>query len=451
MDLTNSEERLKEQDSLMDNEHEHGGICKKLLRTKTSRLASMLSLIVIYFFAEVIVGHLTSSLTLIADSFHMLSDALSLIVALFAVRMSKRDAQQSLTPWPSKQAYFNTFGWVRFEVVGALINATFLLALCISILMEAIEKFYDPSLISQPELVLAVGGGGLLINLIGLVLFGGHAHAGHDHDHGHGHGHSHGHGHGHSHNHNHDHSDHKHNNNITNEEHMNMKAVFLHVLGDALGSVIVMISASIVYFVPYEETSTASTTNATNASSVIVTTHVNSWIMYLDPAMSIVLVVIMITTTYPLFKQSSLVLLQTVPKHIQLQSVKDKIKTIDGVQEIHDFHIWQLTGEKLVATVHVQCSDSQVYLRIAKEIKQKLHDEGIHSSTVQPEFHRSPTAQCDMACETDACKTKRCCSVSDVPGLAKNNSKTVVNSATLAEIDETDPIRPSVQPNSSDA
>uniref|UniRef100_F6SWY4 Zinc transporter protein n=1 Tax=Ciona intestinalis TaxID=7719 RepID=F6SWY4_CIOIN len=393
-----------------------------IVNTKTSRLSSMLGLIIVYFLAEAVVGHLTSSLTLIADSFHMLSDALSLVVALVAVRLSKRGAQHSITPWPSKQAYFNTFGWVRFEVVGALINSTFLFALCISITMEAIEKFYDPGLISQPELVLAVGGCGLLINVIGLVLFGGHAHAGHNHSHGHDHGHNHGHD---------NHHNHlqvsmgnlffrptifivlwcfiNQNNNGSTEQHMNMKAVFLHVLGDALGSVIVMISATIIYLVPnvtkvcqsdpnlvlielndscvkkykYEENVTVSAGNATAVNVVI---NVNEWIMYIDPAMSIVLVLIMIFTTYPLFKESSLVLLQTVPKHIKLQHLKEKIKTIEGVQEIQNFHLWQLTGEKLVATVHVWCNDAISFLRIAEEIKQRLNDAGIHSTTIQPEF-----------------------------------------------------------------
>jgi len=63
-----------------------------------------------------VTGHITNSLTLIADSFHMLSDCISMVVALVAVRMSKRQAHESIRPWPSKQPYYNTFGWVRFEV-----------------------------------------------------------------------------------------------------------------------------------------------------------------------------------------------------------------------------------------------------------------------------------------------------------------------------------------------
>lgn len=109
----------------------------------------------------------------------MLSDAISLIVALSAVRMSKRTATDPFRPWPSKEPYFNTFGWVRFEVtdkvdfilvsnlymqhilqvLGALVNSTFLLALCMSIILEAVEKFIQPEEVQDPRLVLAVGGG----------------------------------------------------------------------------------------------------------------------------------------------------------------------------------------------------------------------------------------------------------------------------------------------------
>merc|ERR1719259_654571 len=126
----------------------------------------MLMMVVSVFAVEAIVGQLTQSLTLIADSFHMLSDALALVVALLAVNYSKRKAHQRLKPWFSRYKYSNTFGWVRFEVVGALVNATFLLALCLTI---AIEKFLKPELMTDPVLVLGVGIGGLVVNLIGLA------------------------------------------------------------------------------------------------------------------------------------------------------------------------------------------------------------------------------------------------------------------------------------------
>nr|CAB3266216.1 zinc transporter 1 [Phallusia mammillata] len=414
---------------------EDNGICSRWIKSKSIRLGSMLSLILVYFLAEVLVGHITNSLTLVADSFHMLSDCLSLIVALVAVRMSKRTAHESITPWPSKRRYYNTFGWVRFEVVGALINSTFLLALCVSILMEAVEKFYEPKLVTNAVLVLAVGGGGLLINIIGLILFGSHAHAGHDHGHGHGHDHGHDHKHSHSHDASLDVEAAKNGavapskQDTSMEEQMNMKAVFLHVLGDALGSVIVIVSATVMMLVPHEPIDVPATENATAENGTFLCPSIvvdelnieNRWILYLDPVMSLLLVLIMIFTTVPLFKQSSLILLQTVPNHIQLDDIRDKIEKIEGVQEIHDFHIWQLTGEKLVATVHLQCKDADTYLSVAKIVKKRLHDSGIHSSTVQPEFHTSPAPHCNMQCQTEACKTKTCCSIN---GLAKRSSNT---------------------------
>ncbi|XP_039254003.2 proton-coupled zinc antiporter SLC30A1-like [Styela clava] len=401
---------------------EGGGLCKKLLKSKTGRLVSMLILIIGYFFTELIVGHITNSLTLVADSFHMLSDALSLIVALVAVRMSRRTARDPFRPWPSKEPYFNTFGWVRFEILGALINSTFLLALCISITLEAVQKFTKPEHVDSPKLVLAVGGGGLLINIFGLIMFGSHSH-GHSHDHGHGHGHN-------------KDSDKESDTDspkkkaVTEEQHLNMRAVFLHVLGDALGSVIVMISATVLWLVPAET---------------------NPWTLYMDPTMSLILVCIMVFTTIPLFKQSSMILLETVPKHIKLESIRNKIKQIAGIQAIHDLHIWQLTGDKIVATVHVQCADAETYERLVQKIKASLHDEGIHSCTVQPEFSFSEDElPCQLVCG-ESCIAKTCCPP-DKPKLDRKPSandtrvmeqttltmapSNIASSSTLAIVDE---------------
>lgn len=143
------------------------------------RLLCMLSLTFGYFIVEVVVSRLTSSLSMLSDSFHMLSDVIALVVALVAVRFAEK------THATNK----NTFGWVRAEVMGALVNAVFLAALCFTIVLEAIERFTEAHEIERPELVAGVGAVGLLVNLLGLCLFHGHAGGGHGHSHG---GHSHG-------------------------------------------------------------------------------------------------------------------------------------------------------------------------------------------------------------------------------------------------------------------
>lgn len=117
---------------------------------------------------------MTASLSMLSDSFHMLSDVIALIVALVAVRFAEK----------SHSTKKNTFGWIRAEVMGALVNAVFLTALCFTILLEAIERFTEPHEIESPEVVAGVGAAGLLVNLLGLCLFHGHAGGGHGHSHG---------------------------------------------------------------------------------------------------------------------------------------------------------------------------------------------------------------------------------------------------------------------------
>lgn len=142
-----------------------------------ARLMCMLTLTFVFFIVEVVVSRITASLSMLSDSFHMLSDVIALIVALVAVRFAEK----------THSTKKNTFGWIRAEVLGALVNAVFLTALCFTIILEAIERFTEPHEIDSPEMVAGVGAAGLLVNLLGLCLFHGHAGGGHGHSHG-GHG-----------------------------------------------------------------------------------------------------------------------------------------------------------------------------------------------------------------------------------------------------------------------
>ena len=144
---------------------------RKAFCGKTGSVLSMLFMTSSFFLVEIIVGYATNSMALVADSFHMLSDIMSLIIGFFALRYSKR----------SQRTERNTFGWQRAEVLGALVNAVFLIALCFSILVESLKRIVEPESITNPILVLIVGTIGLVVNVIGLILF-----------HRHGHGHSHG-------------------------------------------------------------------------------------------------------------------------------------------------------------------------------------------------------------------------------------------------------------------
>ncbi|CAL5867224.1 uncharacterized protein PFLUO_LOCUS1439 [Penicillium psychrofluorescens] len=143
--------------------------------SKTNRILILLVIDSAFFLLELITGYTVHSLALVADSFHMLNDVLSLCVGLWAVKVANRETS-------SKQY---TYGWQRAETLGALVNGVFLIALCLSIFLEAIQRLVEPQEVQNPKLVCVVGCFGLLSNILGLALF-------HEHSHGHGHGHDHG-------------------------------------------------------------------------------------------------------------------------------------------------------------------------------------------------------------------------------------------------------------------
>ncbi|THH04162.1 hypothetical protein EW145_g5728 [Phellinidium pouzarii] len=406
----------------------------------------------------------------------MLNDILSLIVALYAIKLT---SQQKVTDADTKYSY----GWHRAEILAALVNGVFLLALCFSIFMEAIERFFSTPEISNPEFVVIVGSLGLASNLLGLFLF-------HEHNHGHDHHASHtkkigepdiaeehaddgmtsgsitpsadgvqrgrsrersdslfGHpaatrayvvqqaqelqrarspsssrngvvGSPSSHKHersqaffgvdvqnsggskatttestpllkgqgkitqssrstssvSHDHDQpasrytstpvHSGGHSHSHAGSMNMRALVLHVLGDALGNVGVI------------------------ATGLIIWLSNLSWKFYFDPIISLVITCIIFSSALPLVKSASFILLQGVPSGISLQEVDEAIRHVDGVHGVHELHIWQLSESKVVASVHVLASRKRDFMHVALEIRRVLHDRGIHSSTIQPEYHR---------------------------------------------------------------
>ncbi|XP_026468570.1 zinc transporter 1 [Ctenocephalides felis] len=357
---------------------------------KKCRLMSMLCLTAFFFFVEIIVGYVTNSMALVADSFHMLSDVAALVVAYVSVRMSPKK-------WSK-----NTFGWARAEVLGALINAVFLVALCFSITVEACKRFIEIEPIHEPKLLVIVGAIGLLVNVIGLLLF---------HKHGGSHGHSHG---GHSLSHQHSRLGQMGTDDNENDEgypsvpppipvnasvkhahshdpgQLNMRGVFLHVLSDALGSVIVVASALVVWLTDWK------------------------YRYYIDPALSILLVILIVHSVWPLLRESALILLQTVPTHIQVDSIQQRLlQKVDGVLAVHEFHVWQLAGDRIIASAHIRCRNLSEYMKIAERVKEFFHNEGIHSTTIQPEFVElrsllEPSRDMEQPCALD-------CPITDVP------------------------------------
>ena len=170
------------------------------------------------------------------------------------------------------------------------------------------------------------------------------------------------------------HADHKHNQ--LKEESggghshgdLNMRGVFLHVMGDALGNIGVIGSALIIWLTNF------------------------SWRFYADPAISLVITLIILGSAIPLCKAASRILLQAVPAGISVDDIKDDIEDLDGILSCHHLHVWQLSDIKMIASLHVQVEfdfkgeGSARYMQLARAVRRCLHGYGIHSSTIQPEF-----------------------------------------------------------------
>ncbi|WKT54110.1 Cation efflux protein [Fusarium oxysporum f. sp. vasinfectum] len=156
------------------------GILQKMAWSKSTRIKVMIAIDTAFFLVEIVSGFLARSLALMADAFHMLNDIISLVIGLWAVSAAQKTSTDKFT-----------FGWVRAEILGAFFNAVFLIALCVSIVLEALTRFIEPPEIDNPKLMLIVGSAGLFSNFVGFFVLGGHGHShgpgeyNHDHDHDH--------------------------------------------------------------------------------------------------------------------------------------------------------------------------------------------------------------------------------------------------------------------------
>ncbi|KAM0185710.1 hypothetical protein ACHAPA_011882 [Fusarium lateritium] len=340
-----------------------------------------------YVLTHPIVGFYTHSIALIADAFHYLNDLIGIVVALIALVVQDRVE-------PAPQAY--TYGWQRATILGAFFNGAFLLALGVSILVQTIERFVHITRIQNPLLILIVGSVGLGLNVLVMSFL-------HEHDHEHGHK-----GHG-----KHDHADGTQDqevtesgtNDTTSEDEtrltsmtsnhhghkhitvavkspgrdLGMMGVFIHVLGDAINNIGVIIAAVIIWKAKGEGR------------------------YYADPAVGVFISLMILLSAIPLVKNSGTILLQTAPKGINLEDIKHDMEKIPGVKSVHELHIWRLDQRKSIASAHIVVDGRTIetFADKAKIIMECLHAYGVHSATLQPEaLISSPVTTSDSVLES---------------------------------------------------
>ena len=271
--------------------------------------------------AEVIGGLLSNSLALLSDAGHMFMDVLALLLSFLALRFATRPATQK-----------QTFGFYRLEILAALINGTVLLALSLFIFYEAYQRFIEPREI-RGFIMLGVAAIGLGANIISALVLKAGSH-----------------------------------------ESLNVKGAFLHVIGDLLSSVGVILGGAIILLTGWKR---------------------------VDSIISFVIGVIILIGAYRLVMESVHILLESTPKDIGLNEVIDGVKTIEGVRDLHHVHLWTITSGIYALSAHVLIEDqmtsrsSQILEDIDRFLRERFN---IDHTTIQFECE---ACQTDFVCRLD--------------------------------------------------
>jgi len=270
------------------------------------RLAVVLLLTAGYMIAEALGGWWTGSLALLADAGHMFTDVAALALALAAVWFGSRPAT------PSK-----TFGYYRLEIIAALVNGVALVVMSLLIFYGAYERWLTPRVVRSTPMAF-IAAGGLCINLICVWILHGR-----------------------------------------DEVDLNIRAAWLHVMGDALGSVAAIAAAIVMTFFGWYAA---------------------------DALFSVVIGLLIIWSSALLIRESTNVLLEGTPAHINLAAVEDAILDTIGVNDVHDLHVWTITSGREALSAHVIHAHTVSQPDLLRELRTKLHERfGVDHLTIQME------------------------------------------------------------------
>ncbi len=255
----------------------------------------------IFMLIEVLGAYFANSLALLSDAMHLFTDVGALSLGLAVSYMAK---------WPSTPTM--SFGYHRAEVIGALASGVSLWALSAVLVYESIHRLFIPEPVEGP-VVFVVAVVGLFANILMLRLL--HSHQSHN---------------------------------------LNLKAAYLHVVGDLLGSVGVIISGILI------------------------------WITHWNPFDSIITILFTLSILYSsgkVIREALAILMQSAPKGVDPQAILTTLQNIPGVRSVHDLHIWSISSRKVALSVHL-VADSDVMAPVHK-ILEKTH--GIRHMTIQIE------------------------------------------------------------------
>lgn len=311
-----SHEHPHSHDSGESSGHSHSHVSDALRAGNFKRLLGAFVVTLVFLVVEVTFGLLSNSLALLSDAGHMFTDVLGLGMALAAMQLARRQRRD-----PRR-----TFGLYRLEILAALANGILLFGVGGYVLFEAFRRLQDPPEVANlPMLLVAIGG--LAANLVAFVLLRGGA-----------------------------------------KESLNVRAAYLEVIADALGSVGVIVAAVVI--------------------------ALTGW-PYVDPIAGAAIGLFILPRTWRLTRQTLRILVQAAPPHLDLDEIARALLELEGVVDVHDLHCWTLTSEMEVASAHLKiCSgaDSAGILRSAQSVL--VHRFAVAHATLQIEDETADCSDC---------------------------------------------------------
>lgn len=258
---------------------------------------------VVFMGVEILGGWLANSLALISDALHMFTDVGALLLGIIALKITKRPSHHRMS-----------YGYHRAEVLGALASAASLWALCCVLVYEAVERLISPQPVEGP-IVFIIATIGLVANLFMMRIL----HHGQQHS-------------------------------------LNVRAAYLHVLGDMLFSIGVILSGLILWF--------------------------TGWNL-IDPMITIFFSIVILFSSAKVIKHSVRILMESAPEGIDPDAIEKDLLTISTVKEVHDLHIWSVSSKKTALSVHLVADHTTLVLNEAHRLIEEKHQ--IHHMTIQVE------------------------------------------------------------------
>ncbi len=279
-------------------------------RSDQRRLLVVLGVTSVYFLTELAGGYLTGSLALLSDAVHMLTDIAALCLGLLTLWISARPASSA-----------KSYGYLRAEILGALLNGLFLWVLVVFIWIEAFERLRNPHPVSGLG-VMAVAIVGIGVNTFSAWMTSTDAQGG-------------------------------------PRRGMAMRAVFVHVISDLVGSIGVLASGAVTYF--------------------------TGW-MQADPAVSILIGCLVLYGSWGLVREGVDILMESVPRHIDLNEMRTDLLAVSGTEEVHDLHVWCLTTRQFALSAHAVVAADADRDRVLADMCHLLQTKfDIHHLTLQLE------------------------------------------------------------------